>query len=343
MDSPIFSFGEILPDFQRDANFSAKRPHSVCGMVRPMVYDALIVGGGPTGLSAALILGRCRRRVLLIDSAQQRNATSRGVSGFLSRDGIDPCELVEISRRQIEAYPSVEFLRGEAVSACRVDDGFTVKTSEGATFKTRRLLLATGLVDVLPPVEGLSRFWGKSVFVCPLCDGWEARDQPLLVYGSGPLLSAFAVEVRIWSEDLVMATPDASALPPRDRELLERMGIPILESRLIRLEGKGDQVEKAVFEDGTVLSRKGVFLFTEQIQRSELAGSLGCEFTEDNVVNDREMERTNVPGLYVAGNASKGLQLAIVAAAEGAKAAFSINESLVAEDTGFWIPEDLAV
>lgn len=306
-----------------------------------MLYDAIIVGGGPTGLSAALILGRCRRRTIVIDSGKPRNAASAAVSGFLSRDGMSPFDLRRVACEQLKTYPCVEMEAGEAVDACSIESGFEVVLSDGRSFRGRRLLLATGLEDQLPPVEGMERFWGHSVFVCPVCDAWEIRDRKFLVYGAGPEMPAFSVDLLLWSRDMIVATPGECGFPGRDRRFFERHGIRLIESPLVRFEGEGRTLKRVVFADGEVVERDAVFLLTTQCQRSALPRKLGCRFTDEGAVDDRELERTNIPGLYVAGNASKGLQLAIVAAAEGAKAAFSINESLQAEDTGFWAPEDL--
>jgi thioredoxin reductase len=307
-----------------------------------MIYDAIIVGGGPTGLSAALILGRCRRRVLLLDSGQPRNAASKGISGFVSRDGVGPFEFRKIARDELQAYSCVDEIHGHAVDAALTDCVFHVTIEDGRVFRSRRLLLATGLVDELPPIEGLSEFWGKSVFVCPLCDGWEVQDRPMLAYGTGAAMPAFAMELLLWSRDLVVATPGECGFSSRDREYFHRHDIRLVESRILRLEGEHGKLRRVLFANGFTLARESLFLMTRQKQRSELPEKLGCHFTDEGAVEDKEMERTNIPGLYVAGNASKGLQLAIIAAAEGAKAAFSINESLQAEDTGFCIPEDLA-
>ena len=306
-----------------------------------MLYDALIVGGGPTGLSAALILGRCRRNVLVMDAGEPRNAVSEGARGFLPRDGTPPRDLLEISRKQLENYPSVKFIADEATKAHLANKIFTLETRDGASFQGRRLLLATGLIDQLPEIDGLRAFWGKSAFVCPICDGWEVQDTPLVAYGSGPELPAYAVELLRWSGNVKVVTPGPSEFSTGVRQHFQRLGIDLHESPLTRVEGAAGKLARVHLQDGSSLACRALFLHTTQIQHSPLPDQLGCRFTEASAVDDCEMERTQIPGLYVAGNASKGLQLAIIAAAEGAKAAFSINESLVGEDTGFWSPEDL--
>ncbi len=306
-----------------------------------MLYDALIVGGGPTGLSAALVLGRCRRRVLVIDAGEPRNAPSEGVRGFLSRDGIPPRDLLEIARKQLKNYPCVEFISSEATKAELENKFFIIETREGRRFQGRRLLLATGLIDQLPEIDGLPAFWGKSAFVCPICDGWEVQDRPFVAYGSGPKMPAFAVELLRWSNNVTVVTPGRCGFSKEDRQHFQRLGMQLHEESVVRLEGTAGKLTHIYLQGGARLACQALFLHTTQIQRSPLPEQLGCNFTEDSAVDDCEMERTQIPGLYVAGNASKGLQLAIIAAAEGAKAAFSINESLSGEDTGFWPPEDL--
>ncbi|MBE0597952.1 MAG: NAD(P)/FAD-dependent oxidoreductase, partial [Desulfuromonadales bacterium] len=149
------------------------------------MYDVIIVGGGIAGLSAALILGRCRRRVLVCDSNRPRNARSKGVHGFFSRDGTDPWELRRLGQEQLRPYPTVELLPCVVTDAVCHPGSFEIILEDGQRFLSRLLLLATGIVDHLPQIDGLLEFYGRSVFHCPYCDGWENRDQPLAVYGRG--------------------------------------------------------------------------------------------------------------------------------------------------------------
>jgi thioredoxin reductase len=296
------------------------------------MYDVVIVGGGPAGLSAATILGRARRRVLVCDDGRYRNEASGALHGFLSRDGMHPAELRRIGREQLLRY-EVE-LRTVRVTAARpVERGFEVTLADGAQLKCRKLLLATGVEDKLPPVEGLQRFFGTSVFHCPYCDGWEVRDRPLAAYGQGWNGAGLAVTLKSWSADVVLCTDGPAGLRTEENKRLERLGIPVYQQKIARVEG-ASELEQIVFRDGLTLPRHAIFLSTGQTQRCDLAASLGCAFTRKGTVRTGKLERTNVPGLFVAGDASRDVQLAVVAAAEGAKAAIAIHSALQDEDAG---------
>ena len=296
------------------------------------MYDVIIVGAGPAGLSAALVLGRCRRNVLVCDSGQPRNAASHGLHGFITRDGIDPKDFLRIAREQLSQYETVELRDATVVAGQRENDQFVLTTADGSKIASRKLLLATGVVDELPQVEGLDQFYGTSVFHCPYCDGWEMRDQPIAMYGRGENGSGLAVELTLWSRDLVLCTDGASELTDEHREKLAQFKIPVREERIARLEGKDGVLEQIVFDGGETLARRGVFFSTGWKQRSDLADSLGCQLTKEGCVDTGEYEATSVHGVYVAGDASRMVQFVIVAAAEGAQAAVAINKELMKED-----------
>jgi thioredoxin reductase len=293
------------------------------------MVDVIIVGAGPAGLSAALILGRCRRRVLVCDAGHPRNAASHGLHGFLTRDGIQPAELLRIGREQMGPYDSVELREVGVTDATRVDDRFEVTLADRTRLSSRKLLLATGVVDQLPAVKGIETFYGRSVFHCPYCDGWETRDKPLAVYGRGERGRGLALELTAWSDDLVLCTDGPAGLRVEDLERLSRHGIAVRKERIARLEGTDGVLERIVFVNGDVLARRALFFNTGQRQRSDLPAKLGCEFTPSGDVWTDNYEATNIPGLYVAGDASHQVQLAIIAAAEGANAAFAINTALL--------------
>jgi thioredoxin reductase len=296
------------------------------------MFDAIIVGAGPAGLSAALILGRCRRKVLVCDTGGPRNAASRGLHGFLTRDGIEPAEFLRIGREQLRPYPSVEFRDVEVTDAESVNDRFEIALGDGSRFSSRKLLLATGVVDNIPEIEGIEPLYGRSVFHCPYCDGWEMRDQPLAVYGKGERGYGLAFKLITWSNDLVLCTDGPAELGSEALEHLSRHGIRLREERIARVEGRGGVLERIAFRSGPPLERRALFFGTGQRQRCELPARFGCEFSDKGSVETGKHEMTNIPGLYVAGDASHAVQLAIIAAAEGAEAAFAINTALAEED-----------
>lgn len=306
-------------------------------MKRPLgdaVWDVIVVGGGPAGLSAALILGRCRRRVLVLDSGEYRNAAIHAMHGFLSRDGIDPAELRRTAREQLAAYDGVELRSVEAVDAEMQGGHFDVSLADGSTERTRKLLLATGMSDELPPIPGIRAFYGTSVFHCPYCDGWEARDRPVSVYGCGEKGVSFAQTLSFWTRDLTLVTDGGE--PPDDAGLkkLAARGIALKTEPIERLVGDAGRLQSLLFSDGSRLESEFLFFCTGKWQRSGLPEKLGCKFLPGGDVATRRDQSARQPGLFVAGDAAEDLKLAIVAAAEGAKAAFSVHSELMNEDLG---------
>jgi thioredoxin reductase len=295
-------------------------------------YECIIVGGGPAGLSAALVLGRCRRRVLLCDNGQPRNAAAQAVHGFFSRDGTPPAELRQIARQQLCQYDTVELAEATATDAWLEGGQFRVMLDQGRLVVGRKLLLATGVVDRLPNVEGIPQFYGQTVFHCPYCDAWEFRDQPMAVYGNGKSGVGLSITVSIWTKDLVLCTDGPPRITPRDRARLETRGVVVRADRIVRLEGEDGRLQRIVFAQGEPLPRKVMFLHTDELQHCDLAGRLGCRRRPRRSRESDDSQRTNVPGLHLAGDTSRDVQFAVVAAAEGARAAFAINKALLAEE-----------
>ena len=296
------------------------------------IYDVVIVGAGPAGLSAALLLGRCRRNALVCDAARPRNRVSHAVHGFLSRDGTPPAELLRISREQLTQYQTVEFRNIEIIDAEQAANHFSVTLADGETLLSRMLLLATGVVDCLPAIGGIDTFFGKSVFACPYCDAWELRDQPLAVYGRGEKGSGLALMLTLWSRDLVLCTDGLSELSRKNQDRLAAYRIPIREERIACLEGNNGLLERITFQGGDSVRRRAMFFNTGQYQHSPLAKKLGCEITDAGVKTGDYGQSTTTPGLYIVGDATRDVQFAIVAAAEAAEAACAINKALLKAD-----------
>ena len=296
------------------------------------MYDVIIVGAGPAGLSAALILGRCRRTVLVCDTGRPRNAASRALHGYLTRDGLAPREFLEIARKELAQYETILLRDAEVAAAECLDGRFHVTMANGEEAHARKLLIATGVVDNLPAIDGFRELYGRSVFHCPYCDGWEVRDQPIAIYGRGLRGLGLSLELTTWSRDLVLCTDGPSEIDDDGRASLDRNGIHIREDRVARLVGTNGTLERVVFQNGSHLRRRALFFTAGQSQRSSLSDQLGCEFNDKGTVRTGKYETTHLPGLYVAGDASRAVQWVVVAASEGAEAAFAINTDLTKED-----------
>lgn len=297
------------------------------------MYDVVIVGGGSAGLSAALMLGRCRRSVLVCDTGKPRNRASFAMHGYLTRDGTPPAEFLALARKELQQYLTVELRDVEVRAAeCRPDGRFHVTLAGGERVTSRKLLVATGVTDNIPSIPGIDDLYGRSVFHCPYCDAWEVSDEPLAIYGRGAKGLGLSLTLTAWSRDLVLCTDGPSELDADDTDRLARNGIALREDRIEGLEGDGGILTHVVLAGGEKLPRRAMFFTTGQSQQSPLALSLGCELNDKGTVRTGKYESTHLPGLFVCGDASRAVQWVIVAASEGAEAAFAINSDLLKED-----------
>jgi thioredoxin reductase len=292
------------------------------------MWDVVIVGGGAAGLSAALVLGRARRRTLVVDEGIPRNAPSPTAHSLFTRDGTAPAELLRIAREQLVPYDTVESRHGRVTSVSRDDARFSVRLADGTEVATRRVLLALGVRDILPEIEGVSALWGRGVLHCPYCHGWEVRDEPLALYADGAVAMEMAPLLMQWSRKLLLCTGGPDRLADADREALIGIGVRIVDTPVQRLEGD-DHVVRLVFSDGSVESRRALFLRPAQALASDVPQQLGCELTENGLIRVDAARQTSIPGVYAAGDAASPLQQIVVAASTGAEAAMMLNRDLV--------------
>jgi thioredoxin reductase len=301
-------------------------------------WDCIIVGGGAAGLSAALVLGRARKRTLLVDAGEQSNRPAHGIGGLLGHDGRPPGELYAAGRAELAAYPSVELRERRLTEASKAADGFTVTMSDGAVELTRRMILATGMNYALPDVPGVAERWGQSVFHCPFCHGWEVRDRPLAVLDADPNTGVHrALLLTGWSADITLLTDGPAQLTDEYRHRLIAAGVEIDERRVAAVHGPGRELSAIEFADGSTRACGGLLVAAPLHQRSDLGAQLGVAFAPPSpiaadAVATSPTGETNVPGVLVAGDASAGMPSVANAVAAGSNAAAAVVRSLVIED-----------
>lgn len=298
-----------------------------------MKYDLVIVGGGPSGLAAALALGRARKRVLLCDAGPRRNAAAVHIHNFVTRDGTPPDEFRQIARQQLATYPSVTVVdaRVEGITGAR--GAFEVALSSGPVV-ARRVLLATGMVDQMLPIEGFRELWGRSIFQCPYCHGWEVQDRRwgfLVVPTAAAHMLPFALQARGWTRDLVVLTNGNVDIPDDVRAQLVAAAIRIETAPIARLVARDGHLESVELATGATVPCEELFVQPPQRQ-VDLVRALGVALDDDGYVLADPMKReTSIPGIYASGDLTTRMQAAVLAAAAGTQVAAILNVDLAME------------
>jgi thioredoxin reductase len=305
-------------------------------------WECVVVGGGAAGLIAALVLGRARRRTLVVDANEQSNRAAPVIGGLLGYDQRPPAELYAVGRRELAAYPSVEHRTGEVVSGVRTGDGYELELDDGSSVRTRRVLLATGMQYCPTDIPNLADFWGDSVFQCPFCHGWEVRDKRLAALASREEGVHDALMLRGWSDDVVLLTNGPSKLSADKRRLLDAAKVTIDERRVAELIGENGRLAEIAFDDGARLARDGLLVQAPLRQRSPLAEKLGVELRSGSAmlgqVDVNAQHETSAPAVFAAGDICTQQPHVTGAIDSGSRAAMSIVQSLLADEYGLPYP-----
>lgn len=299
-------------------------------------YDVVVLGGGAAGLGGALTLARARRSVVVIDAGEPRNAPAEAVHGLLGHDGVPPAELLARGRAEVRGYGG-HVVTGRVLAASPDGDGFVVTLADRRSLRARRLLVATGLTDELPDVAGVADRWGREVLHCPYCHGWEVRDRPVAVLGSGPMSVHQALLFRQWSDDVTYVS---HAMPPTEEqaEQLAARRIRVIDGEVVSLDVDGDRLTALTLADGTRVEVQAVVVSPRMVARAGFLADLGLKAAEHpagvgEYIPADPTGRSDVVGVWVAGNVTDLTAQVGAAAAAGASAAAQINADLVAEET----------
>ncbi len=297
------------------------------------IFDCIIIGGGPAGMNAGVVLGRCRRNVLLFDHGTQRNRRSHGMHNYLTRDDILPSDFIKISHEELHKY-GVKVKNKKITNARRNQEGiFQVYDEDGIIYQAKKLLVATGLSDNLPSIKGMDTFYGSSVFHCPYCDGWEVKDKKIGVYARNKEGWELALALKNWSDDVSYFTDGKFRIKPEQKEQLDANNIRVVAHQIASLIGEDQQLKKIHLKNGETVDCDALFFVNGYTQQCDLAETFGCKINRKGVVVTNKFQQTNIPGLYVAGDAAKDMHFVVVAGAEGAKAGVIINKELQQEIT----------
>lgn len=297
-------------------------------MMGKQMLDVAIIGGGPAGLNAALVLGRARKKIVVIDEGSPRNMVTHASHGFLTRDGVAPSEFRALAKEEISVYPSIAFIKDMAISIEGSDGQFRITTKHGESFISKKILFAVGMKDRPLTIPGLAEVYGKSAFVCPYCDGWELRDEQLVIINKGAELMHAAPLISGWTNQVTICTNGPDQLTDDERKELEQHQVSVFDSVIKQIDSNDGIVEQVVLEDGTVIACRGIFFKPDLVTGSALPQALGCEITEAGMIVTDDFGKTTISGVYSAGDAASKLYQTIAAASMGALTAVAINNEL---------------
>lgn len=314
-------------DFSIDCTFQ-----SIVHMTDKTTYDVIIVGGSYAGLSAAMALGRSLRNVLIIDSGKPCNIQTPYSHNFLTQDGVEPKKISDLARQQVLTYQTVKQINGTATHGYKTGTLFSIKLETGEVFKSRKLLVATGVIDILPAIPGLAACWGISVLHCPYCHGYEVSHTKIGLLGNGDLAFELSRLISHWTNNLVLFTNGASTLTNEQTQKIAAHKIVIVEDEIDYIEHRDGKIEQVVFKNGRTEKIHALFARGTFRQHCDIPSQLGCLFTEHGHIKIDDLQRTTVSGVYAAGDNTTMLRAVAAAVAAGNKAGALINKELIDED-----------
>lgn len=296
-----------------------------------MLLDCAIIGGGPAGLSAALVVGRGRKQVIVFDDELPRNRVTQESHGFITNDGMTPFEIRRAGEADLQKYPNIKIKRSRIVDIQKKEERFTLLTHEGDRFEAKKIILATGLQDILPEIEGIHDVYGKTLFSCPFCDGWELKDKALALIAENQRALHMAKLLSNWTKDLIVFT-NGHVLVEEDKVLLTAHSIQVIDVPIVTIDHDNGQLRSLQLANGETVKREGGFVASEFKQSAPFAEKLGCQMTKNAGIETDILGRTTVSGVFACGDNLGGPAQLVLAAAAGSQAGMGVIHELVQEE-----------
>lgn len=297
--------------------------------------DVIVVGGGPAGMNAALVFGRALMSTVIVNEEKPRNLVTQASHGFLTRDGFHPSEFLQVAKEQLEQYETVVYQKGVVEQVDKTETGFNVTTNDGTTYHTKRIVFATGYKDNLSKIglNGIEKVYGKTVYPCPFCDGWERRNEPLALFGKDEGVEHFAKTISNWTNDLIIFTNGEKPIGNEAKAILKKNNIKVVEEEIIELLSEDGNLKEVQLADGERIKRTGGFLFScGEKQSTDIPAKLGVEYGEwGGIYQTNDWGKSKVEGLYIIGDAKNNFTGVIGAAAEGSRVAEMITQEIIEE------------
>jgi thioredoxin reductase len=294
-------------------------------------FDVIIIGGSYSGLAAAMALGRAMRHVLILDNGKPCNRQTPYSHNFLTQDGKTPGEIAVLAKQQVEKYDTVRFISGLAVEGAKNKKGFEIRTTTRDTFHARKLIFATGILDIMPGIEGFMECWGISVLHCPYCHGYEVRNERTGILGNGEKGFEFTGLISNWTEDLTLFSNGKSTLTAMQNAKLAGHRIKTVETEIERIEHAKGHLRKIVFKDGTTTSVKVLYAPVPFEQHCNIPKALGCELTDEGYIKTDLFQKTTIHGIYACGDNTSRMRTVANAVATGTTAGMTLNKEMTLE------------